>query len=122
MIELHYRALRRVEKGTAPNLEEAFKYLHPGSRNVAVLEHMLHRMVTILAQEFLQWELTSSLPCKLLLSILAKRLLIIIETISSPHWLFQNLSDLLQPMTKEVVKIQNKQEKNVYSQFTKVCL
>ncbi|XP_006569963.1 uncharacterized protein LOC100578893 isoform X2 [Apis mellifera] len=118
----YHRALRRVEKGTAPNLEEAFKYLHPGSRNIAVLEHMLHRMVTILAQEFLQWELTSSLPCKLLLSILAKRLLIVIETISSPHWLFQNLSDLLQPMAKEVVKIQNKQEKNVYSQLTKKAI
>ncbi|XP_060812511.1 uncharacterized protein LOC132905338 [Bombus pascuorum] len=110
----YHRALRRVEKGTAPNIEEAFRYLHPGSRNMPVLEHMLHRMVTILAQEFLQWELTSSLPCKLLLSILAKRLLIVVETVSSPNWLFQNLSDfLLQQTPKNVAKVQSKQEENI---------
>ncbi|XP_050472706.1 uncharacterized protein LOC126864891 [Bombus huntii] len=110
----YQRALRRVEKGTAPNIEEAFRYLHPGSRNMPALEHMLHRMVTILAQEFLQWELTSSLPCKLLLSILAKRLLIVVETISSPNWLFQNLSDfLLQQTPKNVAKVQSKQEENI---------
>ncbi|XP_024220719.1 uncharacterized protein LOC100740454 [Bombus impatiens] len=110
----YQRALRRVEKGTAPNIEEAFRYLHPGSRNMPALEHMLHRMVTILAQEFLQWELTSSLPCKLLLSILAKRLLIVVETVSSPNWLFQNLSDfLLQQTPKNVAKVQSKQEENI---------
>lgn len=113
LIELYYRALRRVEKGTAPNVEEAFKYLHPGSRNVPALEYMLHRMVSILAQEFLQWEITSSLPCKLLLSILAKRLLIVIETVSSPIWLFQSLLNLLQPIPNQVAKIQSKQEENV---------
>lgn len=84
------------------------------------LEHMLHRMVTILAQEFLQWELTSSLPCKLLLSILAKRLLIVAETVSSPNWLFQNLSDfLLQQTPKNVAKVQSKQEENI--PHVKVC-
>ncbi|XP_034183059.2 uncharacterized protein LOC117605635 isoform X1 [Osmia lignaria lignaria] len=105
----YYRALRRVEKGTAPNIEEAFKYLHPGSRNTSTLEHMLHQMVTILSEEFLQWELTSSLPCKILLSILAKRLLLVIETISSPNWLFQSLSDLLQPIPKEAAEVLNNQ-------------
>ncbi|XP_012147269.1 uncharacterized protein LOC100876919 isoform X2 [Megachile rotundata] len=105
----YYRALRRVEKGTAPSIEEAFKYLHPGSRSTAALEHMLHQMVTILSEEFLQWELTSSLPCKILLSVLAKRLLLVIETVSSPNWLFQILSDLLQPMPKEIAEVQNKQ-------------
>ncbi|KAK9293944.1 hypothetical protein QLX08_011280 [Tetragonisca angustula] len=107
----YHRALRRVEKGTASNIEEAFKYLHSGSRNMPALEHRLHRMVTILAQEFLQWELTSSLPCKLLLSILAKRLLIVIETVSSPNWLFRNLFDLLQP--KDISKTQSEQQDNV---------
>ncbi|KOC59061.1 hypothetical protein WH47_12654 [Habropoda laboriosa] len=109
----YHRALRRVEKGTAPNIEEAFKCLHPGSCNIPALAHMLHRIVTILAQEFLQWELTSSLPCKLLLSILAKRLLTIIETISCPNWLFHNLLDLLQPLPKNVAELQSKQEENV---------
>ena len=94
-------------------MEEAFKYLHPGSRNTPALEHMLHRMVTILAQEFLQWELTSSLPCKLLLSILAKRLLLVVETVSSPDWLLQNLLDLLEPTTTEIPDKQSTQEENV---------
>ncbi|XP_011631854.1 uncharacterized protein LOC105423696 isoform X1 [Pogonomyrmex barbatus] len=98
------RALRRVEKGTAVSVEEAYKYLHPGSRNASTLEHMLHRLVTVLAQEFLQWELTSSLPCKLLLSILAKRLLITIDTISCPNWLIENLMRLLEaPANKNVI-------------------
>lgn len=119
LIELRYRALRRVEKGTASNIEEAFKYLHSGSRNMPALEHRLHQMVTILAQEFLQWELTSSLSCKLLLSILAKRLLIVIETVSSPNWLFRNLSDLLQPIPKDISKTQSEQEDNVSQ--VKVC-
>ncbi|XP_076762870.1 uncharacterized protein LOC143430450 [Xylocopa sonorina] len=108
----YHRALRRVEKGTAPSVEEAFKYLHPGSRNTTALEHMLYQMVNILAQEFLQWELTSSLPCKLLLSIVAKKLLIGIKTVSSPNWLFRSLSDVLQPVPQLFAKIQTEQKKN----------
>ncbi|KAL0108912.1 hypothetical protein PUN28_014193 [Cardiocondyla obscurior] len=96
------RALRRVEKGAANNVEEAYKYLHPGSRNASMLEHMLHRLITVLAQEFLQWELTSSLPCKLLLSILAKRLLLTIDTISCPDWLIKNLLKLLEAPSNEI--------------------
>ncbi|XP_031827986.2 uncharacterized protein LOC116424990 [Nomia melanderi] len=106
----YHRALRRVEKQTSKTMEDAFKYLHPGSRNASALEHMLHRIITILAQEFLQWELTSSLPCKLLLSILAKRLLLFIETVSSPSWLFQSLLELLEPTLKEDAKIQSKKK------------
>ncbi|XP_018403683.1 PREDICTED: uncharacterized protein LOC108780463 [Cyphomyrmex costatus] len=96
------RALRRVEKGAATSVEEAYKYLHPGSRSASTLQHMLYRLITVLAQEFLQWESTSSLPCKLLLSILAKRLLITIDTISCPDWLFQNLLVLLEAPSNEV--------------------
>ncbi|XP_053978448.1 uncharacterized protein LOC128876266 [Hylaeus volcanicus] len=109
----YHRASRRVEKGTATSIEEAFKYLHPGSRNTSVLEHMLDQKISILAQEFLQWELTSSLPCKLLLSILAKRLLLIIETISSPNYFFQSISDLLQPTSTEVAEVQIKKNEDV---------
>lgn len=100
---LFRRALRRVEKGTAASVEEAYKYLHPGSRSASTLEHMLHRLVTVLAQEFLQWELTSSLPCKLLLSIIAKKLLITIDTISCPDWLIENLLRLLEVPSNEVI-------------------
>ncbi|XP_020285125.1 uncharacterized protein LOC109855357 [Pseudomyrmex gracilis] len=89
------RALRRIEKGATANVEEAYKYLHPGSRSASTLEHMLHRLVTVLAQEFLQWELNSSLPCKLLQAILAKKLLTTIDTISCPNWLIKNLLSLL---------------------------
>ncbi|XP_076646057.1 uncharacterized protein LOC143355253 [Halictus rubicundus] len=104
----YHRASRRVEKGTAKSMREAFKYLHPGSRNASTLEHMLHQTISILAQEFLQWELTSSLPCKLLLSILAKRLLLLIETVSSPDWLFQSILELLEPTLNDGAKIQDK--------------
>ncbi|EZA47879.1 uncharacterized protein LOC105286068 [Ooceraea biroi] len=96
------RALRRVEKGAAASVEEAYKYLHPGSRSAPTLEHMLHRLVTVLAQEFLQWELTSSLPCKLLLSILAKRLLVTIDMISCSDWIIESLLELLETSPKEV--------------------
>lgn len=106
------RALRRVEKGAAASVEEAYKYLHPGSRSALTLEHMLHRLVTVLAQEFLQWELTSSLPCKLLLSILAKRLLITIDTISCPDWLIENLLVLLEAPSSEVAATPVKQNIN----------
>lgn len=90
-------------------MEEAYKYLHPGSRNASTLEHMLHHLVTVLAQEFLQWELTSSLPCKLLLSILAKRLLITIDTISCPDWLFENLLKLLETPSNTVATTPTKE-------------
>lgn len=93
--------MRRVEKGTSTNLEEAYRCLHPGSRSVLTLEHIFHRLVTILAQEFLQWELTSSLPCKLLVSILARKLLTMIQTISCPNWMFGSLLKLLQSIPKE---------------------
>lgn len=112
---LFHRALRRVEKGAAASVEEAYKYLHPGSRSASTLEHMLHRLVTVLAQEFLQWELTSSLPCKLLLSILAKRLLITIDTISCPDWLIENLLILLEALPNEAATIPVKQNINVNS-------
>ncbi|XP_011173360.1 uncharacterized protein LOC105205638 [Solenopsis invicta] len=106
------RALRRVEKGTAASVEEAYKYLHPGSRSASTLEHMLYRLVTVLAQEFLQWELTSSLPCKLLLSILAKKLLTTIDTISCPDWLIENLLRLFEAPVNEVAAIPVKQNIN----------
>lgn len=108
------RALRRVEKGAAASVEETYKYLHPGSRSSSTLEHMLHRLVTVLAEEFLQWELTSSLPCKLLLSILAKRLLITIDTISCPEWLIENLLSLLEAPPREVAVVPAKQDINVH--------
>lgn len=110
------RALRRVEKGAATSVEEAYKYLHPGSRNASTLKHMSHRLVTVLAQEFLQWELTSSLPCKLLLSILATRLFTTIETISCPSWLIESLLALLEaPPKEEIVAVPDKQNVNVQS-------
>lgn len=111
----YHRALRRVERGTAKTMEEAYKCLHPGSRSTPTLEHLLHRLVTVLAQEFLQWELTSSLPCKLLLSIIAKKLLTMIETISCPNWLFENLSDLLHSVPKEMTEVQTKSNESTAS-------
>ncbi|XP_066583716.1 uncharacterized protein [Prorops nasuta] len=90
------KALRRFEKGLANSTEEAYKCSHPGSQNILVLEHILHHLLTVLAQEFLHWELTNSLPCKLLLSILAKRLFSFIQLISSPRWIFENIHNLLQ--------------------------
>ncbi|EFN60575.1 hypothetical protein EAG_03746 [Camponotus floridanus] len=109
LISTFRRALRRVEKGAASSVEEAYKYLHPGSRSASILEHMLHHLVTVLAQEFLQWELTSSSPCKLLLSILAKKLLITIDTISCPDWLIKNLLQLLETPTNNAVATPTKQ-------------
>ncbi|XP_034937887.1 uncharacterized protein [Chelonus insularis] len=97
------RALRRVEKEKAKNLEEAYRYSHPGSRNPSALEHTLHRLVTILLSEFLQWELSSSLPCKLLISVLAKKLLVILQDISSPHWILLQVVNLLES-SKEKLK------------------
>ncbi|KAI4491090.1 hypothetical protein M0802_010400 [Mischocyttarus mexicanus] len=104
------RALRRVEKGTCANLEEAYRCLHPGSRSLLTLEHIFHRLVTVLAQEFLQWELTSSLPCKLLVSILARKLLTMIQTISCPNWMFESLLKLLQSTPKEINKQRTKDD------------
>ncbi|XP_051155993.1 uncharacterized protein LOC127278344 [Leptopilina boulardi] len=100
------RALRRVEKGFAANIEEAYNYSHPGSRSSTALEHTLGRLVTVIAREFLQWELGSSLPCKLLLSILARRLLSVLETISSPKWILQHLIHQLHSTTSIEQKIQ----------------
>ena len=91
------RALRRVEKGYAANVEEAYNYSHPGSRSTSALEYTLGRLVTVIAREFLQWELSSSLPCKLLLSILSKRLLTVLESISSPLWFLNHLTHLNDP-------------------------
>ncbi|XP_018341852.1 PREDICTED: uncharacterized protein LOC108748296 [Trachymyrmex septentrionalis] len=109
----YHRALRRVEKGTAASMEEAYKYLHPASRSTSTLEHMLYRLVTVLAQEFLQWELTSSLPCKLLLSILAKRLLITIDTISYPDWLIKNMLILLEAPSHKVDSVITPVKQNI---------
>ncbi|XP_043462467.1 uncharacterized protein LOC122498679 isoform X3 [Leptopilina heterotoma] len=101
------RAVRRVEKGNAGTIEEAYNYSHPGSRSSAALEHTLGRLVTVIAREFLQWELGSSLPCKLLLSILARRLMSVLETISSPKWILQHLVHQLNTKTEVDGKIEN---------------
>lgn len=120
LISTFLRALRRVEKGAASSVEEAYKYLHPGSRSASILEHMLHHLVTVLAQEFLQWELTSSSPCKLLLSILAKKLLITIDTISCPDWLIRNLLQLLEAPANNAVATPTKQ--NVHCDDASIML
>ncbi|XP_014468497.1 PREDICTED: uncharacterized protein LOC106741228 [Dinoponera quadriceps] len=112
------RALRRVEKGAATSVEEAYKYSHPGSRSAPALEHMLHRLVTVLAQEFLQWELTSSLPCKLLLSVLARRLLTAIEVISCPNWLIEHLLRLLEVPPREEGGVVTPAKQNVNGVIT----
>ncbi|KAK0084158.1 hypothetical protein PV325_007497 [Microctonus aethiopoides] len=90
------QALRRVERKKSKDIEDAYRYLHPGSRSALTLEHTLHCLVSIVAREFLQWELMSSLPCKLLLSVLAKRFLTILQDISRPQWIFLKLIALLE--------------------------
>lgn len=90
------RALKRVERGKAKDIEDAHRCLHPGSRSTSALEHTIHRLVTVIAREFLQWEMTSSLPCKLLLSILAKRLLTILQESASPQWIFARIIAILE--------------------------
>lgn len=108
------RALRRVEKGKALDIEEAYRCTHPGSRSPATIEHILHRLVTVLAGEFLQWELMSSLPCKLLLSVLAKRLLLTVQTVSCPRWIYENAIALLRSNTeKEHENVSATIDKNV---------
>ncbi|XP_011303584.1 uncharacterized protein [Fopius arisanus] len=88
------RSLKRIEKGSK-DLEDAYRCSHPGSRSSVALEHTLHRMVTLIAREFLQWELTSSLPCKLLISVLAKRLLKTVSEFSDPQCLLTHVLKLL---------------------------
>lgn len=107
---IHFRALRRVTKGSAQNLQEAYRCTHPGSRNPSTLEHSLHRLVSILANEFLQWELTSSLPCKLLLAIIAKRLQVILETVSCPNWIFENLFVALHSKEDNITPVDSTKE------------
>lgn len=75
-------------------------------------------MVIIFAKEFLQWELTSSPPCKLLLSILSKRILTLIDTFSNPAWIFGFLLGLCENMTLNTTIKQSKHEqKNVSECF-----
>ncbi|CAD6236422.1 GSCOCG00008174001-RA-CDS [Cotesia congregata] len=90
------RALRRVEKGKVKNIEEAYRCIHPGSRSNSTLEHTLHSIITIIIREFLPLELTSSLPCKLLLSILAKKLSLILDQVSLPQWIFITIINYIQ--------------------------
>ncbi|XP_008543904.1 uncharacterized protein LOC103568722 [Microplitis demolitor] len=90
------RALRRVDKGKAKDIEEAYRCIHPGSRSNSTLEHTLHRIVKIIIREFIQWELTNSLPCKLLLSILAKKLSVVLHQVSVPQWIFIRIIKYLQ--------------------------
>ena len=116
------RAFRRVKKGTAPDIQEAYRCTHPGSRSASTLEHTLHCLVNVLAGEFLQWELTSSLPCKLLLSLLAKRLLEAIRTFACPRWIFHNwIVTLKSTAEKNEETFSDEVDKNVSSPAKKVC-
>ena len=77
------------------NVEIAYRRSHSGSRGPLALEYSIYQLVSVLAKEFLPWELTSSLPYKIVLSILAKRVLLLIETVSSPIWILQNFLTVL---------------------------
>lgn len=95
------RALRRVEKGTMTNVEIAYRRAHSGSRGTLALEYSIYQLISVITKEFLHSELAYSLPYKIVLSIISKRVLLIIETVSSPVWILKNLLNVLNSTPNE---------------------
>ncbi|XP_044009576.1 uncharacterized protein LOC122853279 [Aphidius gifuensis] len=97
------RSLRRIEKGTAKNLNDAYKYSHTGVKNSSSLEYSLHRSVTLVAREILPRDLLSSLPGQFLISVLSKQLLTMMIEISKPEKIINQVSNILKPSDQSVL-------------------
>lgn len=97
------RALRRIEKGTAKNLNDAYKYSHTGVKNSSSLEYSVYRSVTLVAREILPRDLLSSLPGQFLISVLSKQLLTMMIEVSKPEKIINQVSNILKPSDQSVL-------------------
>lgn len=96
------------------------RYSHVGNKSNTALEHFTHQLTGNVLREFISWELWNSLPCRLLVSILSKRLTTyLIYYVSQPGWL--NYKILYQSASPaDIIKL--KLDKYLYISLTDVNL
>lgn len=71
------------------------RYAHVANKTEAAFEHYTHRLTGNVLREFISWELWNSLPSRLLVSILSKRLMsYVIQHMSQPGWINYRLISL----------------------------
>ncbi|XP_072379502.1 uncharacterized protein [Diabrotica undecimpunctata] len=89
------RGLKRKEKYTG-NIEELYRYSHIISTNPKVKNYFVQQLTTNVMRHFINSELWNSLPCQVLVSIVARKLILfLINFISNPEILNYKLLNLL---------------------------
>ncbi|XP_057652629.1 uncharacterized protein LOC130891737 isoform X1 [Diorhabda carinulata] len=108
------RSLKRKEKYNG-SIEEMYRYSHIVSMNNKVKTYFIHQLTKNTMKHFINSELWNSLPCHVLVSIIARKLvLFILNFISQPEVLNYNLFNIL--ATKEI-----KDEYNL-SNYNRICI
>lgn len=69
-----YRKATKRALKTDSNIEDVYRYSHVANKSDSALEHYTHRLTANVLREFISWELWNSLPSRLLVAILSKRL------------------------------------------------
>ncbi|KAI4455246.1 sorting nexin [Holotrichia oblita] len=69
-----FRKTVRRQQTTPKSIEELYRYTHIASKNEKAFEHFMCQITTKIFRQFLSWELYNSVPCKSLISILARKL------------------------------------------------
>ncbi|CAG9830005.1 unnamed protein product [Diabrotica balteata] len=89
------RGLKRKEKYTG-NIEELYRYSHIISTNPKVKNYFVQQLTTNVMRHFINSELWNSLPCQVLVSIVARKLILfLINFVSNPEVLNYKLLNLL---------------------------
>ncbi|KAJ8914549.1 hypothetical protein NQ315_010013 [Exocentrus adspersus] len=76
------RSLKRKEKYSG-SIEELYRYSHICSSSTKPKDYFLHQLTTNLLRHFINSELWNSLPCHVLVSVLARKLVLHILNLSS---------------------------------------
>ncbi|XP_050498928.1 uncharacterized protein LOC114334891 isoform X2 [Diabrotica virgifera virgifera] len=89
------RGLKRKEKYSG-NIEELYRYSHIISTNPKVKNYFVQQLTTNVMRHFINSELWNSLPCQVLVSIIARKLILfLVNFISNPEILNYKLLNLL---------------------------
>lgn len=90
------KGLKKISKLNCDNCEpklkkglvDVYRYSHPGSQNDQILNHYLFKIVKYILQEYAPHEFITSLQCKILRGIVARKVFRgLLTTIEDPNWI-----------------------------------
>lgn len=85
-----------IHESKHKKIVDVYRYSHPGSQNDQILNYYLLKVVKFMLQEYAPHEFVTSLQCKILKGILARKVFrSLLTTLEDPNWINTRLMYLL---------------------------